>query len=334
MICVTGQPQKLSVQCLDSRLSLIRHNVLAKGTQKTYGSYLSKYYSFCTSLGVPPVPISQLNLGRYIAHLSNSLKYNSVVNYLSVIRILHLEAGYDNPLDTYFIRSTKSGVRRLLGDSSDSKLPITPSILLRLKPLLDFSLSLHRAFWAVCLVAFFSFFRKSNLLPQSQSSFDPSRQLTRDNVSFNGGGAVISVSWSKTIQYQNRTLTIPLPFIPSSPLCPSTALWLSMSASNPNLLSPFQYQSHGSYHILSYPSFVSLLRSFLDRLGYPSSLYSGHSFRRGGASFALESGASSELVQTQGDWRSDVYKLYIDPSFQARVQVASLMSKAILTHQF
>lgn len=319
------------LQALDARVSVIRQHILSKGTQKTYTSYLSAYKKFCIKISIDPVPISQVNLGRYIAHLSNTKKFNSISNYLSVVRLLHLELGYDNPLDTYYIKSMKSGVRRLLGDSTNSKLPITPTILLGLKSLLSFSDSLHRAFWAVCLVAFFSFFRKSNLLPQSSSSFDPSKQLTKDNITFSKQGAVIRVSWSKTIQYQDRDLVIPLPFIPTSPLCPSSALYLSVSQSSPNLLSPFQYQSHGSHSILTYPTFLSLLRSLLERLGYPCSLYSGHSFRRGGASFALESGAPGELVQTQGDWRSDAYKFYIDPSFAARVQVADLMSQAVQT---
>ena len=39
----------------------------------------------------------------------------------------------------------------------------------------------HRdlVFWAILLVGFFGMLRKSNLIPDSQASFDPIKQLTR-----------------------------------------------------------------------------------------------------------------------------------------------------------
>ena len=61
-----------------------------------------------------------------------------------------------------------------LGASQKQKLPITPAILLQIFGLVDLSSSLDVTFWACCLVAFFSFSRKSNLLVKSMASFDPS----------------------------------------------------------------------------------------------------------------------------------------------------------------
>jgi integrase len=181
-------------------------------------------------------------------------------------------------------------------------------------------------------VAFFSFFRKSNLLPSNLVSYDPSRHLSRHNITFSQQGAIINVQWSKTIQYQDRVLSIPLAFTPSSSLCPSSALWLAMSQSLSSHQSPFHYSLHGSPNILVYPVFLQFLKQCLDALGFPSSRYSGHSFRRGGATFALESGVPADYVQTQGDWRSDAYKVYIDPSLTARMQVAGAMARAIQTY--
>ena len=39
--------------------------------------------------------------------------------------------------------------------------------------------------------------------------------------------------------------------------------------------------------------------------------FSGHSLRRGGATFAFQCGIPSELIKLQGDWRSDAYMLYL-----------------------
>ena len=313
---------------LDARVSLIRGQVYAPSTSKTYATYLTCYRKFCTMSNINIVPISQKHLARYVAFLTYKLKYTSIINYLTVVRLVHLEAGLDNPVSTYYMKTIQKGTRRLLGDTASPKLPVTPDILLGIRSFLDFTTSFDTAFWAACLVAFYSFFRKSNLLPDTMLAFCPDKQLSRHNISFNIEGAVIKVTWSKTIQYRDRTLLIPLPFIPASRLCPSTALWLSLKQGTQSHLSPFQYFQGSTHKFLTYPTFCSHLRLCLDRLGFDSNRYSGHSFRRGGATFALESGAPPDLVQAQGDWRSDAYKLYIDPSFQGRKAVADIMAKA------
>jgi len=326
--CFTGSLVTTDFRTLDARVKLIRDNVYAASTAKTYSTYLASFYKFCNQNTIKPVPISQDNLARYVAHLSFRLKYSSIINYLTVIRLLHLEAGFPNPLSTYYLGTIQKGVRRLLGDSVSPKLPITPHILLSIRALLPFHSSFQVSFWSASLVAFYSFFRKSNLLPQSPSTYQPDKQLSKNNISFTPQGAIIQVTWSKTIQYQNRVLQIPLPFIPHSKLCPSTALWLSINQISNNNPSPFQYLDKGFATILTYPVFCSYLRFCLDSLGFDSSRYSGHSFRRGGATFALESGVPADLVQAQGDWRSDAYKIYIDPSFVGRKAVAEAMAKA------
>jgi hypothetical protein len=42
-----------------------------------------------------------------------------------------------------------------------------------------------------------------------------------------------------------------------------------------------------------------------------SKLFSSHSFRRGGATLAAQTGISSSLIQLMGDWKSDAYNKYI-----------------------
>lgn len=57
------------------------------------------YFAFCAKVNIPPVPLSQTDLGRYIAYLSRRLCFSSVRQYLNVIRLLHLESGFSNPLE-------------------------------------------------------------------------------------------------------------------------------------------------------------------------------------------------------------------------------------------
>ena len=51
-------------------------------------------------------------------------------------------------------------------------------------------------------------------------------------------------------------------------------------------------------------------------------LFSTHIFRRGGATFAFQSGIPSELIQLQGDWKSDAYKKYLTFTLDDKLMVA------------
>ena len=77
--------------------------------------------------------------------------------------------------------------------------------------------------WAWFLVAFFTFLRKSNLVPDVADRISTKVPLRADLESSSQGASLHSKA-SKTIQYQQRSLSIPLPCIPGSPLCPVRAL--------------------------------------------------------------------------------------------------------------
>ena len=78
----------------------------------------------------------------------------------------------------------------------------------------------------------------------------------------------------------------------------------------------------GYYIMLIATKFVSKLRQCLAQLGYPANQYSGHSFRRGGASLALQCGLPVDLIKFQGDWNSNAYERYLEYSFSLRQKVA------------
>ena len=287
-------------------------------------------------MGIRPVPISQLDLGRYIAFLSRRLTFSSVRQYLNAVRLMHLEAGHSNPLDNnWYVTSILKGVKRTKGASVCQKFPITIDILKHIFTKLTLTSSFDRTFWAACLVGFFSFFRKSNLLVESHVLFDPKRHLCASDVEFTAEGAILTVRWSKVIQFRERVLHIPLPKIIDSPFCPSTAL-LSLTLDNParTLTVPlFRYHLAGALEIpLTQKLFTEKLHKCLTSLGIQPEKYSGHSFRRGGAQFALQCGLPVELIKLQGDWSSSACERYLDPSLSLRKQVASTMGTQFALH--
>lgn len=323
---------------LDEEVLHYRANSFAASTSKTYIAQQSAFLKFCDEMKISPVPLSQENLGRYIAFLSRRLCFNSVKQYLNIIRLMHLEAGFQNPLEkNWYVASILKGVRRIKGDASVQKLPITIDILKQVFLTLNLLISFDRTFWAACLVGFFSFFRKSNLLVSSHVLFDPAKNLCASDINFTLEGAVLTVRWSKVIQFRERILQIPLPKIPSSPFCPSTAL-LQLTLESPSCSRPtplFRYTWMGASNVpLTHKQFTDKLQACLGLVGLDASKYSGHSFRRGGASFALQCGLPIDLIKVQGDWRSNACERYLEPSFELRKQVAQTMGSSVGTCTF
>ena len=323
--------QQLS-SSLDVDVHFYRTNSFAPSTSKTYSVHQLTYLDFCTKIGIAPVPISQADLGRYIAYLSRKLSFSSIRHYLNIVRLLHLENGHANPLsNNWYITSILKGVRRVKGDACAQKLLITLELLRSIFLTLNLHSSFDRAFWAACLVGFFSFFRKSNLLIQSPELFDPSKHLCVHDVEFTPQGVVLAIRWSKVIQYRERTLHVPLPKISNSPFCPSTSLLglCNECSGSPTPAPLFRYKSpEGLLSVLTQALFIRKLKACLSALGIPPDKYSGHSFRRGGASFALQCGLPISLIKVQGDWNSNACERYLDPSLDLRRQVAKTLGLA------
>ena len=322
-------PDPSSLSCeLDQEVLFYRGHTFAPSTTQTYVAQRQSFLQFCQKINIPPVPLSQEDLGRYIAYLSRRLTFSSVRQYLNAVRLLHLNAGHKNPLENnWYVASILKGVKRVKGSKSVQKLPTTLDILKMLVCKLDMSISFDRVFWTACIVAFYSFFRKSNLLVQSIGSFDPGRNLCTSDVEFQREGAVLTVRWSKVIKFRERTLRIPLPKLKNPLFCPSTAL-LGLCLTCPSVEGPaplFRYIENGTPVPLTQAKFVCKLRQSLTDLGFPADQYSGHSFCRGGAQFALQCGLPVELIKLQGDWNSNAYERYLQPSFALRQKVASTM---------
>ena len=251
------------------------------------------------------------------------MKYSSIVNYLDGIRWLHVMFDYPPPpLSHCHVQLTLRGLKRLLSASVQRKLPITPSILLALRNVMDFSLPLHCALWAAFLLGFFSFFRKSNITPPSHSQFSPNKHLSRSDFHFTTWGLIVSVKWSKVLQFRERTLLIPLVSIPSHALCPVQALreFFEMCPAPAS-----------SLRSLSYSSFTKHLKDLLCLAGFSPHNYSGHSFRREGATYASSLGISHELIQLQGDWASTAYLEYLARPLRQRYTLAEQVATQIAT---
>ena len=306
-----------------------RQAAYADSTKNTYNAQRRAFLRFCLYFSLSPVPVTSNTLCKYAAFLARSLSPSSIPGYLNIIRIMHFEAGFDNPLEDWALKLVLRGIKRLHGKPPNRKLPITFDILIMMYNQLDMSLPFNKAFWAASTVAFFTFLRKASLLPKSHNKTNSA--LCRSDVSFCEQGAILSVCHTKTIQCRERVLRIPIPRINNSVLCPIAALQdlLDNTGTLPRDAPLFSFKVKDKLCYLSYASFTKALKCVLQTCGFDSKFYSGHSFRRGGASLAFSCKVPPLLIKSQGDWKSEAYQAYIDIPLSTKWDMLKLMTDSV-----
>ena len=271
----------------------------------------SEQLQFCNDLGHQPFPVQVTTILRYLAFLSASGRaFGTIQNHISSIKHFHLLLGFAPGWDSaYLFQLALRGSKRLLGTAPFRKLPITPKLLLSMARLFNLGNPLHTAMWALFWVAFFSFLHKSNLVADSLSATSNMLPHRCDFV-LAPEGAFLEIRATKTIQFKQRILPIPLPFSPNSPLCPVSAL-ISHFRLNRLASSDFLFSVKSSpslpLRLITYRHFASFLSKVITTFNLDCQSFSPHSFRRGGASFAFKFNVLAELIKFQGDWRNDTY---------------------------
>lgn len=269
-----------------------------------------------------------------MAHLAKTMKFNSVKQYLNIIRLLHAEWNLPNPIKGDFdIKYTLLGLKRQLGDRVTRKRPVTLDILNKIREHLNLGTSLDATVWAVCLTLFYGLLRRSNVLSISGQQFNPSKHLRRNDVTFYPWGVLLRIRWSKVIQYQSNILNIPLPRMDTSSLCPVKAIFHSFNLSSRAITTgpAFVYVFNNEMKPLTSELFLERIRACLTQSNIDPSQYATHSFRRGGATFCYDIGLSSDAIKIAGNWKSNCYQRYLDNDTQTRYNIIRSMQNAI-TH--
>ena len=289
------------------------------------------YLLFTLAFQLPICPIDPHSLQLYAQFLSRSMSVDSIRNNLSAVKKLHLFRGSDiSAFEHISTTDTLRGLQRLHGRPPNKKLPITPELLLRIHSVLDLTDTKHLALWCAFLIAFFTFSRRSNLTSPSFHDFDPSTHLCRADISIRASFLVVRQRCSKTNQFHQRVLELPVAAIPYSPLCPDVQAYSTLVSRVPAPPSApaFTFRTKRP-HFLTHSCLVAGLRSALQRAGFDPKSYSGHSFRRGGASWAFSSDVPAELIKLHGDWKSSAYLEYLEFSFEQKLSVTRTMSSRL-----
>ncbi|GFZ43606.1 hypothetical protein JCM24511_01326 [Saitozyma sp. JCM 24511] len=213
-----------------------------------------------------------------------------------------------------------AGANRFHGNTSRQQpLPITLPILRKLVAVIRRSPHIYGgpvsslAVIAAFTLAFSCFMRMGEF---TYDTFDPRFDLRRDSVQVLPDDYKITIPASKTDPFRVG-ITVVIPKGPAD-ICPRRALsaWLSASPSPP--AGPLFRSATGTFGRSMLSRFLS--RSLTDA-GFASHLFTGHSFRRGAATWAASIGMSATEIKTLGRWNSDCYRLYVDagPSRSAEI---------------
>lgn len=293
-------------------------------------THSNKYREFCNILSVIPFPITEQNLCRYMAYLTFSLTSSeSVMNYVSGLKKLHAYARVPFPAWTPYVSTVFQGVKRLLAHQVQQSRPITPEILKRIAMHVNKHDPNQVVKFTALVLGFYLFLRSSNLTCKTQTTFDPNKNLTRSDIRLAETIALIEIRWSKTIQFCQRKLLMPIIQILDADICP--IIWLklmiNMVPASPHHPAFCVYNAAGKLVPLTYRPLLEQLKKWITLINLPPQYFSLHGLRRGGATFAFESNLATQSIMVIGDWASDSFRRYIDQSLETRLRAMTQISE-------
>lgn len=291
--------------------------------------------------------ISDYELGMYVAWMARTLAHNTIQKYISMgVRLVHEAAGikWVPPSERFVSKLVLQGVKRAKGGDKPPKrkLPVTIHLLkdihqARTDDATEPSV-MEQSYWAACLVMFYCCLRKAHATVVG----NPNHQtLRRSDVLVQGSKLIIKIRHTKTRQFNSAygadELQYLLPEIPGSVLCPTAALRQHMRLTKglpedyPLFVETRPTGEEGVTDIrpLTYKTFLDKFKAAMTRVGLDPAYYAGQSFRRGGATFAMEAGVPDDVIRAMGDWKSDAWHAYVSATAQLRERAAFSLAKAV-----
>ena len=300
----------------------------AKSTRKNVLSQIRQWLYFSLYFGVEILPASPLSLCLFMELMANTSGYRHCKNVLSGVKFLHGATGHVFPEDDFLLQTTLQGLKRKLAGTPKQVLPIDPIMLRRMYKFIDTRKMGDLSAWCGFLLAFFCLFRKANLCAKD-SDDSPSVILKRSDIEIDEETeqVLVYVNFSKTNQYMHRSHVIPIPRNDDPALDLFTHLKQLFATVKSCPESPALSFSRNQF--INHRSFTERLKVLIKKAGLDPSLYSGHSFRRGGASYLYSIGGTTLMVQVLGEWSSQIFTRYLSLSIEDRLEAQELIATNI-----
>lgn len=291
-------------------------------------SGIRQFLYFTLHFKLSPFPATVDTLTCFLEFMARTSGYPHLKHLLSSVKFMHEALDQPFPTNSFYVDTTMQGLKRRLAKVPFQVLPLTPSILKRMFSHLNMSVIQDRALWCSFLLSFYGLLRKSNAVPKS-AIFSAKKVLTRRNISVDTVNNMVYVylGHGKTNNFCTRDVIIPIPGNNDPAMDPVRHIQALFSRVQTNPESPAFTYAPGQF--IKYTSFTSRLKELLKKAGVDPALYSGHSFRRGGATFLHSCGGTALMIQASGDWSSQCFTRYLYLSEGERLHSQSLIAKRI-----
>jgi hypothetical protein len=257
--------------------------------------------------GLIAVPATESTLLLFVAQLHvNGVKASSVKVYLSAIRSLHIESGFDDP--TSHAERVKMAIRSIERQQPPpvQKLPMTLTILQKLHQVMDQNTYNTLMIWSAMCLAHFGCLRTGEFTSRTQNI--DQLYLLRNDLTIDDC-LTLHLRTSKT-DIRNLGINIVIGCT-KQPVCAYCAIvkYCNYRDNNHSLEAPLFLFNNGA--ILTRETFIKHTRLHLTLIGIDPARYSGHSYRTGGATTAALAGLHDWEIKQLGRWKSDTYHRYI-----------------------
>ena len=212
-------------------------------------------------LQLVPAPCSNLQLKRFAQWVADTPKiaaYGTVSNYVSAVKTMHKILG-QSPPDTkeHMTALMFKGLRLEMLQPTKQAFPVTPEIFMAMFAYVNVLSPEQVCAWTALIFVFHLLLRKSNIVPDTQASFDATKQLPRSALTLAQNALMVNIVWSKTLQFREKELLLPLVALANKIICPIYWTWQMVKLNPASPQDPaFSYYREQIYDLNVSPAYV------------------------------------------------------------------------------
>ena len=296
---------------------------LRLNTHLAYSSRQNTFRSICAAIRIDSeAPLSEFQLCSVCIVYAQQHRITSLAGFVSAVAHYAMRKGHpDLPRGRTFER-VRTGLLNWYGDSnfSEPARGFTTEDLRTIRARIDLNNFADARDWCAAIFAFYGLLRVKEYTCSG---------LLRDHVSAHEWGINLAIPFSKTALIPTAVAIVRR----SDSLCPVAAhraYKQHLPARLRGLGVPYFLHTKSSTTPLTDVTFIRHTRRWVrDHLGRPHADYSGHSFRRGGASALQIAGVPEATIATHGRWKSLAYRAYFDVqhSLELRITATAQLSQ-------
>lgn len=288
-------------------------NAVGIGSKKKHQATLQRlweYLRYDRRKAEPVLPPTGEEALDFLADKADNVTAKTVATWMSSLKMALADMGADvSMFDSRQFRQFRDGVRRVKGESvARTALPLTLPLLSRFnRELLSGYPTLREVTLAAAFALAFGCFLRSGEFTYAE--FDASLDLQRRDVDLTGKIPTLRIKSSKTdTTRQGKYLPIPCVPDPSyAHVCPATLLRRLLTDYPDYPEAPLlSFSGIRGKHSFPKKAVVEELRHRLQSVGVPLSVegrsYTGHSFRRGAATWTARVGIPDTNIRILGRW--------------------------------